>query len=298
MLSEIIRHEILAALRTRRLVVTVGLFVLFAALGALATFTAIREAQRVAIEALAAQGIPAEMATVALNEQSDEIARSVLENVGPGWENYAAPLRLSMVVPVYFVVALGLLPLLVLSASFDLFSSDLRARTLCYWSMRVPRRTLVVGRVIAQCAIIGIALLAVGAVTTIMGALMVRGFAPLHAAAGFGYATALLLVPAATWISVVAFASASTRSPMAAAAFALLLYVAIWSLGIPQHFVDEADGTLLAALAGLGMLTPGYWADGLWSAQLQKLVPSIVALGAIGAAGTAAAAWRLGRHDL
>lgn len=278
------------------MIVTALLFVGIGSLAALFYFVALREAQQVAIATLADQGVPPEMVAQLLREQSDEIAMAVLDRLGPGWDAFAAPLKLAYVVPVFFAIALAGLPWMVAGASFDLFSSDLRARTLCYWSMRVPRRTLVLGRVLAQLLVIGAAILCVGLVTTVMGATLIEDFSALRALAGFGYATCLLLPPAAAYVAIVAFASSLTRSPLAAAALAVGLLMGLAMLRIPQHVIE--DGSPGAILHHLRLLSPGWWTDGLWAAAPMDLLGSLAAYVAFAVGFTALAAASLRRHDL
>lgn len=295
-LLEIVSHELSAALRTRRMIVTAVLFVGIGSLAALFYFVALREAQQVAIAALAEQGVPPEMVAELLRNQSDEIAMAVLDRLGPGWDAFAPPLKLAYVVPVFFAIALGGLPWMVAGASFDLFASDLRARTLCYWSMRVPRRTLVLGRVIAQLVVIGAAILCVGLVTTVLGATLMADFSAVRALAGFGYATCLLLPPAAAYVAIVAFASSLTRSPLAAGALSVGLLLGLSMLRIPQHIIEE--GSPGAVLHHLRLLSPGWWTDGLWAASPVALLGSIAAYSAFAIVFTALAAATLRRHDL
>lgn len=190
---EIAVHELRAALRTRRLIVTALLFVVVGTLAATGYFIALRQAQQIAVDTLVANGVPELAAWEGLRSQTDEIAIAVFERVGPGWDNYAAPLKLAYVVPVFLLIALGGVPLMVTGASFDLFASDLRSRTLCYWSMRVPRRTLVLARILSQITVIAGAILLVGLITTVLGAFLVHEFSVSRALAGFGYATLLVL---------------------------------------------------------------------------------------------------------
>lgn len=295
-LFEIFTHELRAALRTRRFIVTAVVFVVLAALGAFTTFIGIRATQEVVISELVATGMNEAAAIEVVASQGANAAESVFENVGPGWSQFAAPLRLSLVVPVFLLMALWFMPWAILAASADLFASDLRARTLTFWSMRVPRSTLVVARIAAQSVVIVSSTLLMGVVTTVIGALALHGFALHRALAGFGYATLMILPYAVTIIAITAWASAGTRSTVGAFARAFGAVVLLALCGAPQHVFDEDSPFYV--LRHARVLNPGWWADGLWAADLGVLAPTLLAYAAFVVAFTLLAIWRLGRQDL
>lgn len=258
---ELVRHDLRAALRSRRLVVLALLFFLVGLSASLIITESVRTLQQQIIETLVAQGVPEAIIQERLINATEERTLAFVADLDDNFERYAEPLRTSITLVVFFWLALALCPWLVALSSFDLFASDLRQRTFAYSTLRVSRTQLTLSRLLSQLLVISavFALTALAFLATTV--IRLPTYAQNLSVLGFVWCLVALAVYAAPWVTLAGAVSASTRSPAASLTGTLLILLALPLLRLAP-FAAESLGA--PPIAWLLHLHPPTWKAGLW----------------------------------
>lgn len=277
---EIVRHELNVALRTKRMLLVSLVYLAAAVLGAFSYSMALREIEKVAVEAMAENGLDPFQAQAALILTSQEAYTRMTEFLaGVAIDDLSPIMKGSAAVPVFFWSSLTFLPFLVAVTSFDVLQNDLQHRTLCFVTLRASRRTILLAKFTAHLIILSlvsaVAALAFIALTVSLVSSVTFGETALGMLRGW-----LLLIPfGAAYLALAAMASTLTKRAALALAIAvggaLLLRVFFW-LG----FIPETSQWF--PLSYLERVSPirfhqEFWRSGVLSPLLGVLIFSVYA---------------------
>jgi len=296
-LVQVIREEFWLALRTRRLIVLLVMYVVLALLISGATMFSLREAERIAMQEIAARGIPPDMArdllTSTMERGIDEVARLLSKEP----EDFHPLFRTSLPLAAFFFLATTVIPFGTLVASFDLFASDLRARSFCFATLRYRRRDIVLGRVIAHTATLAVANSIAAAIIVVMSGALLTNFQLGSALQGAAWCSFLLLFMCAAFVAISAFASVNTRRPGVALAMGFGIFLAMAFVRIPGSLVGLM-GPEWQWMAHVPRLVPWGWYGGLWSSHPGETALSLAVYGAYAAGFVLLALNRFSKEDL
>jgi hypothetical protein len=299
-LTELTRHEIDVGIRTRRFLLVAILFTASAVLGGLAVGAVINKAeQAIVTEVVDRAGVDELTIRAELTERREEFIGELIARRGVDIEELDPSIIGSSLAAVYFWLALTLFPFLILLATYDALASDLRARTLCYATLRAPRWTLVVSKALAWWAVTS-AVMSVATLVVFLGAsTFMESLAPAAALWAALRVSAGLVPVAATWVGLTLACSASTNGSMSALLRASFLLIALRSMVLPAALSNAPEGSPQAALVrGLRALSPSTHTGGLWHGFDGALVGSVAIALAFGAVGVLGAIAILQRRDL
>lgn len=296
-LVQVIREEFWLALRTRRLIVLLVMYVVLALLISGATVFSLREAERIAMQEIAARGIPPDMArdllTSTMERGIDEVARLLSKEP----EDFHPLFRTSLPLAAFFFLATTVIPFGTLVASFDLFASDLRARSFCFATLRYRRRDIVLGRVIAHTATLAVANSIAAAIIVVMSGALLTNFQLGSALQGAAWCSFLLLFMCAAFVAISAFASVNTRRPGVALAMGFGIFLAMAFVRIPGSLVGLM-GPEWQWMAHVPRLVPWGWYGGLWSSHPGETALSLAVYSAYAAGFVLLALNRFSKEDL
>lgn len=297
MLAELVTHEWRALLHSKRLVIVVLLYVVAGALAATVLSLGIREAQDAVVETLRARGLSEAQVRDAILVDGEAKALQIAGDLNENFARYPAVFRSSLLVLLFFFVSLLATPWLVALSTFDVLSSDLKARSLAYYALRVPRWAPVVGRFLAHWAIIVVVNAVAALVFLAIASLSIHALRVTDTALGFARAVLLLIPYSAAWVALTTMCSAATRQPLIALVLTIASFVLLSLLRLPAAF-DPEPGTFAGYLAHLQWFAPTAWREFLWFEGLTGW-----GLGVLGMAGFTCvflvrATALLKRHDL
>jgi ABC-type transport system involved in multi-copper enzyme maturation permease subunit len=268
-LVQVVAEEFWLALRTRRLIVLLAMYVLLALLVSGVTVFSLREAERLALEEISERGIPPEMArqlmTDTMERGVDEVARMMDKEPS----DFHPLFRGSLPLAVFFFMATSVIPFGTLAVSFDLFASDLRARSFCFATLRYRRRDILLGRVIAHTTMLVVANSIAAAIFIAMAGTLLTSFQLGPALQGAAWTSFLLLFMCAAFVGISAFASVSTRRPGIAFAIGFGIFLLMAILRIPGGLAS-ALGPEWQWMSNVPKLVPYGWYGGLWSSHLSE----------------------------
>jgi hypothetical protein len=207
----------------------------------------------------------------------------------------ASSLTSSIVLLLFFWLLLKFLPFLILLTSFDQVAGDLQSRSICYSTLRVRRRDILYGKMLAQTAVFmsvtGIGFLVLG----ITGAVALEGVTAAEVFAGMMRMWLALMPFGVCYLTISAASSCLFREPFIALIAAFALILVLWGLQLFEHF---GASQRLAWLQHVELLSPAAYEDGLWLSGVAA--PAAAAAAHIGFALVfmAAATWRLAGRDL
>jgi len=293
---EIIRHELAIALRTKRALLTLALYVTAALIGSLAYIFAVRLIESQAIDVMVRNGAPLDEARRSFSLLGTEgYAQMVAFFAGTEQGALSPLIRDSLILPALMWGSLAFLPFLIVLASYDQLASDLATRSLCYSVLRASRRNLVLGKFAAQALLFGLALLLSALCLFGLAALMLGSFDPALALLGIGRAWLLLVAYGSCYLGLSALASASVRQPVMALFLALGAMVGLRMVG---WLGSLPESSAYAILRPLRWLSPSAYQSGLWEAGYAAPLASAGAYLAMGALFVGLAVWTLEARDL
>jgi ABC-type transport system involved in multi-copper enzyme maturation permease subunit len=204
-------------------------------------------------------------------------------------------LRDSVILPAYLWGSLAFMPFLVLLTSFDMISTDLGNRAICYATTRVPRLAVLLGKMAAQ-AVLFATLMIIGSLVLVgLAASMLESFSLADTLLGLARLWALLVPYGLCYLGVSAFASSSTRQ----AGLALFLALGIvTALRICSWMGAISPESSVSFLRQAQWLSPATYQTGMWEEGLTQPALSALAYLAFGAVFTVLAARALLRRDL
>lgn len=236
---EIVRHELNVALRTKRMLLVSLVYVAAAILGAFAYSMALREIEKVAVEAMAENGLDPFQAQAALILTSQEAYTRMTEFLsGVAVADLSAAMQESAAVPVYFWASLTFLPFLVAITSFDVLQNDLQHRTLCFSTLRASRRTILLAKFTAHLAILSVVSALAATAFVAMTVSLVSSVSLGDTVIGMVRVWTLLIPFGAAYLALATMASTLTKRAALALAIAvagaLVLRVFFWLGFIPE----------------------------------------------------------------
>lgn len=287
-------HELTLTIATRRALAAVLLYLVTALLGGIGYVKSLNAMQHEAMHLLSAKGgAPAAAETARLTRQAYE--QLVVFLAGTDGAPVAQSLTDSMIVPAFLWGSLAFLPFLVVLTSFDMISSDLQTRSLCYSVLRAPRLAILLGKLLAQALLfIGLSVLASLALIGIAMSLLDQ-FELGMALPGLIRAWVVLLPYAFCYLGLATLCSTSLRQPAVALLAALGLMIALRIFGL---FTHVPEGHAFSALRSLRWLSPSQYQSGLWEAGFAAPAFSAFAYLCFGAGFTLLASRVLEGRDL
>lgn len=289
-------HELAITVATRRAIAAVSLYLVTALLGGVAYVKSLNAMERQAAHALATPGAdPAKAAVAAANLTRQAYDQLVVFLAGTDGVPVAKSLTDSMILPALLWGSLAFLPFLVVLTSFDMISSDLQTRSLCYSVLRAPRSSILFGKLLAQTTLfVGLSVLASCALLAVAASL-IEHFEIVAALPGLFRVWLLLLPYGFCYLGLSAFCSASLRQPSVALIAAFGGMVALRIVGFLSHVPEQHP---LAPLRYLRWLSPAQYQSGLWEQEFAGPVLSMIAYLCFGATFVAFAGRVLDRRDL
>jgi ABC-type transport system involved in multi-copper enzyme maturation permease subunit len=293
---EITRYELAAALRTKRALVVAALYFLFACAGE-GTYVLILRAIEAKVQELASQAGDAAAGQRQLLELlGDENVRKMLAWFGGVPANEMAPYLLdSLLLPMLLWASLAFLPFMIVLTSFDQLAADLDSRSLCYSTLRVRRRDVVLGKVLAHAVIFTALLALTGIVLLGLGAAFLDSVDVLATLPGLVAVLALLVPYGLCYLGISAFASASTKQPFAALVLAFGITIGLRMLDVARIASEEGN---LALVRHLRWLSPAAYHDQFWFAGLEGPALGVAAYLGFAVVFLALAIQRLEKRDL
>lgn len=292
---EIARHELAVAVRTRRALVAVALYLCMAALGGLVYVMAVRAIEQQAMAAVIKQGVEPARAANAVSLIGNETYEQLLSAFVGAPIADIAPALTASAVPVFMWGTLAFLPFLILLSSFDHVVTDLRSRAICYTLLRAPRGAVLMGKTLAQAALF------IGVMSVSMVVLGVVAAALLSSATAGGVALGMLrawvvLIPfGLCYLGIVTFASTVARQPFGALLIAFFILIGLRAAGWFGYLPLEHWSSVLRPVR---WLSPGSYETGLWLRGFGEPLLSSACYLAFGALFVFVANVRLRRRDL
>ena len=264
---EIARHELNAAIRTKRAIWIAILYLGSALLGGVAFVVFVRFIERDVLAKLAERSGGAGTAAdrfALLRDPAIQKAAAYFAGVAP--EQLAESFRNAVIVQFFFWGSLIFLPFLIVFTSFDQVAADLQSRAILYSTLRARRVAILLGKGLAQLALF-VAVTLLGALgLTLLATSVLETFSLADALPAL-FRMVLLLIPyGLTYLAISSFASVLTKQPFPAllAAFGIMAFLRVssWVTIIPEEHP-------LAILRYIQWLSPstyqrGFWLDDLW----------------------------------
>ena len=262
-LREVVTYELETALRSRRLLLTLGLVLLIAFSVTHCGLNVVVDVQASARGALTDQGLPAEANDVLATAFRAQVITALGESLGLEEGALRPVITRSYVLPILLFFAQVFLPFLVFLVAFDLFSGDLSRGSLRYSLVRTSRRTLVAGKVLATSVTLGAAL-ALGYAGLLVMSARRLGEPTLSDGPALVLMGVVLIASTLPWVALCAVTSTLVRQPLAAMVSVFALYVVMRVLSASWLW----DGAL-------GRIFPLGWNALLWK---KGLAPVLVAI--------------------
>lgn len=266
-LAHLLQHELRSLIRTRRVLVLLGLYLTVGGLAGFGYVKAVQVARDAALERAEQEGVSEDRALALIDEAASPLATQILEGAAGAEEGQAIAesLATSTILPVFFWASLAFLPFLILLSSFDTVSSELATKSLRYSVLRASRAEILFGKTSAHLLIFA-AVSAVGALALIaMAAALIEGFSVTDNLPGFLRVWLLLLPFAACYVALATFASCTTQRGFFALLLSLIIAMGLRITGWTASAIDEAGDA--APLRALRFVSPGHYHGGLWLAD-------------------------------
>jgi ABC-type transport system involved in multi-copper enzyme maturation permease subunit len=292
---EIARHELNAAIRTKRAIWIGVLYLGSAILGGLAFVMSVRFIEKEVLAKIASQsGTGAATDRLALlSAPAYQKLAAFFAGVEP--EQVALSFRNAVVVPFFFWGSLIFLPFLILFTSFDQVAADLQSRAILYSTIRARRTAILLGKALAQATLFVIVTVVGAAGLTLLATALLESFALAEALPAIGRMVALLIPFGLTYLAISSFASVLTKQPFPALllAFSIMVFLRVlsWVTIIPEDHP-------LAVLRLVQWLSPSTYQRGLWLDDIWGPLSSVGAYAAFTVAFMSFAALILRRRDL
>lgn len=286
-LGIVARFELRDALRSKLVIVVVGLFGAGAGLGCFGFIKALQAAEASAREFLAKQGgVAPEVVPM------EDVENTALQGIFSSFENEGVRDTLSEMQPlaIFFGVAASYtIPLLVLALSSGAHAGDIQSGAARFTLFRCDRMTWALGKMLGHLCLLALGLFVAALVAGTMGALLQPEFAA-HTWSDLLFASLRALVFGAAYLGIFSGVSLTTRSPLKARAFSLLTLIACGA----GHLIASSSES---ALSYARWLFPGQYELGLWNADLLTYLGSVAALLLLGGIGFALGANTFLRRD-
>lgn len=268
---EILRHELWAIVRTKRIIAYLGVYLGAAVVGALAYVSTLAEIERFAQGGQKAAGMGGLREQMLINP----LLQKAMSFLMPGGDLVVADVfQNSLLMPPILWASLVFLPILILLASFDHLAADIESRALCYRLIRVSRWEWVVGKILAQVTLFSVLCILASMALVLVARSRLESLDLGHTFAGLLYVWGLLLPYGFCYVGIIAFASVLAGRPYTAFVVSLGLLFLLRAFYWTDVF--SADGPY-SPLRLLRFLSPATYHDGLWAAGFPGPWLSIVA---------------------
>lgn len=291
-LEKVARFELRDALRSKLVIIVVGLFAAGAGLGALGFIKALQAAEKSARRFLAQQnGVPEEL--IPMDEVKAEAIAGLIRSVADEGMRETL-LNMQPLAIFYGFAALYLVPLLVLTLSGGTHAADIDSGAARFALFRCDRPTWALGKMVGHALLLLLGLVVGALVAGTLGAV----YQPEFESKTF---LALLVASGRAWIYGVAYLgifsgiSLVSGAPLRARALSLF---ALIGCGV-GHLVLSSDWLEKKAppLSYLRFLLPGEYERGLWLSDPLPVMGHVLVLGCISAAGLALGTSAFMRRD-
>lgn len=291
--AHLVGQELRIALRTRRLWLLLGVFMLAALVSAAAVTRMVEGIQAVVVEQMSTRGVDPTMAQEVLARAWDDGVDEVMGLLGMDLAAIAGPLRRCPPVALFLWLGQLALPLATLLLTAPIFAAELGQRSFCYVTLRYPRGLVALARLTAQWLSLVVALGLAGLVFT---GWLAWTLSPVHgpdALVALAFTTAMLSLSALVWVGFAGLCSVMVRSTGAALGVGVagLLAIGIWRLAVAGMGLD-------ASMSWLTWPVPGTWALEVWRSDPARWWGGVIALLVLGAALQGAAVRRFQTRDL
>lgn len=287
---ERVRHDLLAMARTRRWLVLLIFAVtvtLLVGIAVLQTVRALRDEMLAEMELEAFAG--------AFNEMAAEATRNFVADLhGVSPEALDPAIAASLPMTLMVMGTLMFMPWYALLSSFDGISSEVRSRSLCYLSPRMPRWLVAPARMTALAlGLTGIVVLC-GGLTFVISLFIAPPVDPMASGVALLRLTPLLFLFVAGFTGVTLSASSLSSSSFAALVLSTLLVLVVSLLTV----FARAESGVFAMAGQLAVLSPYRYTAGMYLAGWAPWLRSFISLLAVAAFWTAIAAAILPRRRL
>lgn len=272
------RHELRVTFATRRALAAVLLYWVSAVLGAVGYVSAIRAVERQAAQTLTRAGMDPVGATRTVSRHVPGAYQEFIRFFADTERGIAESLTHSLILPAFLWGSLAFLPFLVVLTSFDALASDLQTRSLCYSTLRAPRRALLFGKLSAHAVLFACLSMLASLAMIAVAAVLLDGFDVLGTLPGLLRTWLLLLPYGLAYLGLSLFCSATVKQPTVSLILALGLMVALRLLGVLRHAPDP-----FAWLRAASWLSPARYQGGLWEAGAEGPITSSLAYLTLGA---------------
>ena len=291
-----VRYELWVAIYSKRALAIIGAYLAFALLGSLAYVSAVDAIQDEVLATLVARGAdPAQAAATLELAEKPAFQKILAFFVGSEATALAPPFRSSVLTPAFFWGSLAFLPFLIVLTGFDAVARDLASRSICYTTLRLPRRSIVLAKLGSHLLLVMIIVLASVPALLLVAHWRLDGLQMASACVRLLWACGLLLPYVAFYTGLAGFASCSVRSPFGALFVALATMFLLWVCGWMAQIPETSNW---AWLRSLRWLSPSTYQSGLWQADWSTLTRSIAAYLGLAMAFVAAGSWRVETMDL
>lgn len=274
----IARFDLETALRTRRLVLWLAIYLLVALITAMVL---------VKIETSVGDQIGTLRALAQAPAGTDEEANKFLKGLsfltGGDTEIALRMIRMPLIVTGFFWSILTFLPGLILLTSHDMINSEVRNRSTRFVLLRTTRTALLLGKTISHLSLALVATLLANLLVLIYGAVRLPTM-PLLETSGLLLRFFALGIPyALCWVSLTALISSLLDSGPRS-----LVTLGVLMMGFQ----------VLSLNGDVGFLSPLSHRLGLWSGEIRKMGTSLAIYMVFAAVFWAGAWWRISRRDL
>lgn len=220
------------ALRSRRALTLVGLYLFVSTLASYAFVRAV-EAVEAKLAALASES-GGDKATLLVDLARSEGYRRILEVVALGDGKKAAYLASLPPMGLFVtMVMLTLIPWLLALSAADQVAGDLHFRTVRFVALRTSRGAFVLGKLLSQVLMVAVVTLASFVPALLLGAKYLHSFDVMTTVWFLVSIAPALLLYAFAFLGLTSLSSQLVATPGRARALTLLLFIALWLLGLP-----------------------------------------------------------------
>lgn len=272
---EIVIYELQAAIATRRALMVIGLYLASGIIGSVAFEYSVNVAQDKLIQIAVESGADADEAALQISLRENEALNSFIAfAVGEPLESLNPLLIESPILPIFFGASLLFLPLLILLTSFDHIVTDLQNRSMCYQTLRLSRREMLIGKTLAQLTLYSIITFISAGCVLLSGLVMLNSMDLGATIPGLLVAWAILLPVGFCYLSITTFASSVAKQPFSALMITVFILLALKLQGVVGGWFD---------LPFLEYLRPSHYETGLWLVSTPSVLTSIAAYVGFGA---------------
>lgn len=233
--------DVREALRSRRALTLVGLYLFVATLAAYAFVRAV-EAVEAKLATLASEAQAGQAAAV-VDLARAEGYRRVLEVLTLGDGKQAAYLASLPPMGLFvIVVMLTMIPWLVAMTAADQVAADLHFRTVRFVALRTSRAAFVMGKLFAQVLLVSVVTIAALLPALGLGAHYLKSFDVVATMTFLAQCAPSLLIYAFAFLGLTSLASQLVTTPGRARALTLLLFASLWLLGLKTPALNSALG--------------------------------------------------------